>query len=151
MKNNIQARVRLGLGPGLGGWPRGRGVVFTCGRYFLWELIRPTEGKCCVPGECRGSCKTTPNTTNPKPIPIPTSQTPPLHTPTHRSRHSSTFWRTPHALARSLTHQDTLNTHAGHGFSQSFTHIGHSCLASHVILCHTLATVKRQCNGIASV
>lgn len=54
-------RQRRSTGPGRGppragqsGWQRGRGVVFTCSRYFLWELIRLWEGKCSVPGECRG-------------------------------------------------------------------------------------------------
>lgn len=49
------------------GWPRGRGVVFTCGRYFLWEQIRLGEGKCSVPGECRGARKMTPHTSAPTP------------------------------------------------------------------------------------
>lgn len=49
------------------GWPRGQRVVFTCGRYFLQELIRLGEGKCSVPGECRGARKMTPNTTPPAP------------------------------------------------------------------------------------
>lgn len=47
----------LGRGPpraGPSGWQRGRRVVFTCSRYFLRELIRLWEGKCSVPGECRG-------------------------------------------------------------------------------------------------
>lgn len=66
---------RLWQAPGrsAGGWermaegPRGRGVVFTCGRYFLWEQIRLGEGKCSVPGECRGARKMTPHTSAPTP------------------------------------------------------------------------------------
>lgn len=55
---------------GQSGWPRGRRVVFTCSRYFLWELIRLREGKCSVPGECRGACKMTPYTILTYPLPF---------------------------------------------------------------------------------
>lgn len=44
---------RRPLRAGQSGWQTGRRVVFTCSRYFLWELIRLREGKCSVPGECR--------------------------------------------------------------------------------------------------
>ncbi|KAK1904095.1 Protein Smg like, partial [Dissostichus eleginoides] len=46
----FRQRQAPGRGQGLlRGWPRGRRVVFTCSRYFLWELIRLGEGKCSVP------------------------------------------------------------------------------------------------------
>lgn len=66
------------------GWPRGRRVVFTCGRYFLQELIRLGEGKCSVPGECRGARKMTPNTTPPPP-PQAHKNSPYLHLVQHFS------------------------------------------------------------------
>lgn len=84
MRSRANPRILTETGSRTGaaesGWPRGRGVVFTCGRYFLWELIRLGEGKCSVPGECRGACKMTPCTRK---------MTPPLppHTPNRPSLH----------------------------------------------------------------
>lgn len=61
------------------GWPGGRRVMFTCGRYFLWEVIRLGEGKCSVPGECRGARKMTPRTRKM----TPPLSLPPTHIHTH--------------------------------------------------------------------
>lgn len=72
---------------GQSGWLRGQRVVFTCSRYFLWELIRLREGKCSVPGERRGARKMTPYTIFPFR----------LHPYTHTHRHKQDIFM-PHAL-----------------------------------------------------
>lgn len=84
-----------GRGTAESGWPGGRGVVFTCGRYFLWEVIRLGEGKCSVPGECRGARKMTPRTRDMTPPPLPPP--PPTHTLTHTHTPNRSSL-TPHAL-----------------------------------------------------
>lgn len=87
----FRPRQAPGQGQELGqsGWLRGRRVVFTCSRYFLWELIRLREGKCSVPGECRGARKMTPYTTIPNPHSVSST---PTHTHTQTCQHSNSHW-----------------------------------------------------------